>query len=132
MIGDVIFVATWFILLVFAIRLMSTGWGIMDNKEEHEHHNDPELKKAVEESTHPEMQDIPQGEELLSVNFVEEEPPIDKSRFKLDSPALHGDPLHQSLKERIDELRQEQSSSEKPPEEDDEDDDGGAAVVSRR
>ena len=124
MIGDVIFVATWFILLVFAIRLMSTGWGIMDNKEEHEHHNDPELKKAVEQSTHPEMQDIPQGEELLSVNFVEEEPPIDKSRFKLDSPALHGDPLHQSLRDRI-----ENGQVDDPWDDDEDDDDDGGDVV---
>ena len=128
MIGDVIFVATWFILLVFAIRLMSTGWGIMDNKEEHEHHNDPELKKAVEQSTHPEMQDIPQGEELLSVNFIQEDPPIDKSRFKLDSPALHDfkDPLNKSLQDRIDAL-----NNERDEDDDDDDDDGGAPVVAR-
>ena len=126
-IGDIIFVATWFILLVFAIRLMSTGWGLMEHKEEHEHHNDPELKKAVEESTHPEMQDIPQGEELLSVNFIREEPPIDKSRFKLDSPALHDfkDPLNKSLQDRIDALNKERV------EDDDDDDDGGAPVVAR-
>ena len=128
MIGDEIFVATWFILLVFAIRLMSTGWGIMDNKEEHEHHNDPELKKAVEQSTHPEMQDIPQGEELLSVNFIQEEPPIDKSRFILDSPALHDfkDPLNKSLQDRIDAL-----NNERDEDDDDDDDDGGAPVVAR-
>ncbi len=119
MIGDIIFVATSFILLLFAIRLMSTGWGAMNTDTKY--------------IPHPEMEDIGDGEELLAVNFVDEQGvPLDKSRFKLDSPVLHGDPLHQSLKERIDELRQEQSSSEKPPEEDDDEDDGGAAVVSRR
>ena len=130
MIGDIIFVATWFILLVFAIRLMSTGWGIMDNKEEHEHHNDPELKKAVEESTHPEMQDLQPGDELIVVKFTKDQEPIDRDRFKLDSPELHnldGDSLHKSLQERIDKLREE---NKKDDEEDG--DDGGAGVVLAR
>ena len=120
--GDLLYGIVVLVMLFFGISLMANGWGLMSQREwqeEHEHHSDPELKKAVQESTHPEMQDIKEGEELMSVNFVEEDPPIDEDRFKLDSPELHnlGDPLHKSLQDRIDELN-----------DDEEDEDGGLIV----
>ena len=126
-IGDIIFAIVWFGALIFGIRLMSNGWSLMTNKEEWEQKEPPdEMKKAVKESTHPEMQDLKAGEQLLSVNFVREEPP-DKDRFKLDSPALHGeDPLHKSLQDRINKLRDETDKD------DDGDDDGGAPVPAVR
>ena len=58
-IGDIIFAIVWFGALIFAIRLMSNGWSLMTNKEEWEQKEPPdEMKKAVKESTHPEMQDL--------------------------------------------------------------------------
>ena len=131
--GDLLYGIVVLVMLFFGLSLMANGWGLMSQREwqeEHEHHSDPELKKAVQESTHPEMQDIKEGEELMSVNFVEEDPPpIDKERFKLDSPALHGegDPLYKSLQSRIDILREENKKDD-----DDDQDDGGSAVVARR
>ena len=130
--GDLLYGIAVLVILFFGISLMANGWGLMsmserEHREEHEYYKDPKLKKMVEESTHPEMQDIESGEELMVVNFVEEAPPIDEDRFKLDSPELHnlGDPLHKSLKDRIDMLREEVKDE-------DDEDDGGSAVVARR
>ena len=83
----------------------------------------------IKNSTHPEMQDIQPGEELVVMKITNpEEKSVDKDRFKLDSPALHGeDSLHKSLQDRINELKDESKSDE-----DDDDDDGGAGVVLSR
>ena len=65
----------------------------------------------------------------MIVNFVNENPPIDKDRFKLDSPELHNldeVSLHKSLQDRIDKLREENKKD------DEDDDDGGAGVVLSR
>ena len=114
-----IFISSWLVLFVFAVRLMSKGWRIDPPR-------DMDLKYNVEKRTvtkvpHPEMADIKQGDELLVVRFDEPDP-IDRSRFKLDSPELHnlGDPLHKSLQDRIDELNEE-----------DEDDEEGGLIVRR-
>ena len=114
---DTIFILVWFGALVFGIRLMANGWSLMTEQPEQP------KKKPI----HPEMEDVPDGEELMVINFEELDPPrpeekIDRSRFKLDSPELHNlDPLNKSLKDRIDELK-----------DDDDDDDGGALVPAIR
>ena len=115
-----IFISSWLVLFVFAVRLMSQGWRIDQPR-------DVDLKYNVEKRTvtkvpHPEMADIKQGDELLVVRFDEPEKEMDP-RFKLDSPEFHnlGDPLHKSLQDRIDELN----------EEDEEDDDEGGLIVRR-
>ena len=110
------FIITWFVLLFYAVRLISQGWSAasqMDGR-----------KIVTEESRydtrtiHPEMEEVEVGDELLVVRFDEPEKEQDP-RFKLDSPALHNlDPLQQSLQDRINELN-----------EDDDDDDGG--IISR-
>ena len=84
---------------------MSQGWKAMDE------YNKPKRR-------HPEMEEVKEGDELLVVNFKKLQDP----RFKLDSPELHnlGDPLNKSLRDRIDELDQE------------EEDDGEGDVVVRR
>ena len=64
-------------------------------------------KKTVTKVAHPEMADVQQGDELLVVNFGEEEPK---------------DPLLQSLENRITELND-------PWEDDDDDDDDGDVIV---
>ena len=82
------------------------------------------MSKEIESSTHPEMKEVKPGDELIVVRFNDE--PIDKDRFKLDSPVLHGeDPLHKSLQDRIKELKDESKSDE-------DDDDGGVGVVLSR
>ena len=101
------FLLTWFVLLFYAVRLIATGWsaasqmdGRMIVKEE---------KRYVTKTTHPEMEEVEVGDELLVVRFDEPEKEQDP-RFKLDSPELHnlGDSLHKSLQDRIDELKEDE------------------------
>ena len=94
-----------FYLFLQAFKLMSQGWKAMDE------YNKPKRR-------HPEMEEVKEGDELLVVNFKKLQDP----RFKLDSPELHnlGDPLNKSLRDRIEELDQE------------EEDDGEGDVVVRR
>ena len=112
-----IFILTWLILFVFAVRLMSKGWRASDDA--YLNRVLIEEKRTVTKIPHPEMADIKQGDELLVVRFDEPEKEMDP-RFKLDSPVLHnlGDPLHKSLQDRIDELN-------------DDDEDGDELVVRR-
>ena len=110
------FLLTWFVLLFYAVRLISRGWSAA---------SEMDGRKVIKEKTtfvtrtvHPEMEEVEVGDELLVVRFDEPEKEQDP-RFKLDSPALHNlDPLQQSLRDRINELN-----------EDDDDDDGG--IISR-
>ena len=113
-----IFISSWLVLFVFAVRLMSIGWRINPKDIDLEYKVE---KRTVTKVPHPEMADIKQGDELLVVRFDEPEKEIDP-RFKLDSPELHnpGDPLHKSLQDRIDELNEE-----------DEDDEEGGLIVRR-
>jgi len=127
--GDIIFALVWFGALIFGIRLMSNGWSLMTKREWKESHEElpDEMSQEIEGSTHPEMQDVKPGDELIVVRF--NNPEVDKDKFKLDSPALHGeDPLYKSLQDRIDKLREENSSRE----EEDDEDDGGDLVSSGR
>ena len=116
-IGDIIFVIVWFGALIVGIRLMSNGWFLMSNnkREWKDHYEDvPEdMGEEIKKSTHPEMQNLQPGDELIVVKFTKDQQPIDRDKFKLDSPALHGegDPLYKSLQSRIDILREEDSST---------------------
>ena len=134
-IGDIIFVIVWFGALIVGIRLMSNGCSLMSNnkREWKDYHEDlpEEMGEEIKKSTHPEMQDLQPGDELIVVKFTKDQQPIDRDKFKLDSPVLHeteGDPQYKSLQSRIDTLREEIKKDEK---EDKDDDDGGAPVVSR-
>ena len=110
-----IFIFSWLMLLVFAVRLIFKGWSAASELGGSQYLD--EGTRYVTRVQHPEMVDVKQGDELLVVNFKKEKN-IDP-RFKLDSPELHNlDPLQQSLKDRIKELN-----------EDDDDDDGG--IISR-
>ena len=120
-IGDIIFALVWFGALIFGIRLMSNGWSLMTKREWKESHEKlpDDMSKEIEGSTHPEMQDIKPGEELIVVIF---------NKPELDSPELDGeDPLYKSLQERIETLREENKKDD-----DEEDDDGGNLVSSGR
>ena len=109
-----LFITSWLILFIFAVRLMIRGLTIDPRK--NIDLNYKVEKRTVTKIPHPEMVDVRSGDDLLVVRFPEKE--IDP-RFKLDSPELHnlGDPLHKSLQDRIDELNE------------DEDDDGDIYVT---
>jgi len=116
----VIFIISWFVLLFYAVRLIAKGWTAASELGGKQFVN--EQKRYVTKTIHPEMRDIKEGDELLIVNFNEPEKETDP-RFKLDSPELHnlGDPLQKSLRDRINELNN-----------DDEDDDGDVPSIVRR
>ena len=104
---DLLFTLSWFILLVWALRSMAKGWNLMtiDPKEI----KYTESSKQVTRPPHPELADVKPGDELLVVNFGEEE---------------KQDPLHTALQNRIEELNDEIDT--------DDDDDGGAPVPALR
>ncbi len=108
---DILFTLSWFILLVWSIRTMARGWGLMTQE--------PVRKGGVyttqvTKPVHPEMKDVKPGEELMGVSFKEEPQ----------------DPLYKSLEDRIQTLRDEEGTSE--IEKDDDEDDGGAPVPALR
>ena len=98
---DMLFTIIWLFLLVWAIRTMIRGYSVPPNT------NYQVRKKTVTKIAHPEMADVQQGDELLVVNFGEEEPK---------------DPLLQSLQDRIDTINSEEDEEE-------EDDDDGDVIV---
>ena len=105
-ITDIIFTLTWFLLLVWAIRTMSRGWGLSQPVEKVQPPSGvwtTQVKKPV----HPEMAEVKPGEQLMGVTFKQKEE----------------DPLQQSLQARINELNNEEDID------DDDDDDGGDVVV---
>ena len=98
---DIVFTITWLLLLVWAIRTMSRGWGLSQPVQRRQPPNGvwtTQVKKPV----HPEMVDVKPGEELMGVTFNQKEV----------------DELQQSLQSRIDELNSEEE----------EDDDGDVIV----
>ena len=101
-ITDLIFILTWLLLLVWAIRTMSRGWGLSQPVQRVQP-PDGVWTTQVKKPVHPEMVDVKPGEELMGVTFKQKEV----------------DELQQSLQSRIDELSSE----------DDEDDDGGDVIV---
>ena len=117
----VIFIISWFVLLFYAVRLIAKGWTAASELGGKQFIN--EKKRYVTRTIHPEMKDLKEGDELLVVNFDQPQKETDP-RFKLDSPELHnlGDPLQQSLRDRINELNNN----------DDEDDDGDVPSIVRR
>ena len=97
----IIFIISFFILGVGALMLI---WRNLDDINKL---NNP---KTILKDLHPELENVQPGDELMTVNFGEEN---------------EEDPLYKSLKNRIDELNEERYDDE---EEDDDDDDGGLIV----
>ncbi len=106
-ITDLLFTLSWFILLVWAIRSMSKGWGLMTQPIQKNDVSGMYTTK-VTRPVHPEMKDVEPGTELMGVNFG-------KTSCDLEEYA--------DLQARIDELKTE---LEDPWE--DEDDDGDIVV----
>lgn len=94
----IIFIVCWIITLIYAIRLMSQGWTAGRG------FSYTEGKRTITKVQHPELSEVKPGDELMVVRFGDEE---------------KRDPLHQELKNRIEELE-------------DEDDDDGDVIISRR
>ena len=107
-ITDIIFTLTWFLLLVWAIRTMSRGWGLSQPVQKV---NPPSgvWTTQVKKPMHPEMVDVKPGEELMGVTFG-------KTSCDLEE--------YQDLQNRINELKEELED----PWEDDDDDDGDIVV----
>ena len=96
-----IFIFSWLILLVLAVRLIIRGWSAASELGGRQYID--EGTRYVTRVQHPEMAEVKPGDELMVVNFKEQN---------------QSDPIYKSLQERIDELN----------EEDDDDDDGGLVV----
>ena len=95
---NIIFIVTSLILGVTAVMLI---WrNVVDI-------NKLNKSKRTIQDLHPELENVQPGDELMTVNFGEEQE--------------DEDPLYRSLKDRINELNEE--------EDDDEDDDDGDVVV---
>ena len=108
MIFAVIYIIISIAMLGAAFALIFKNLSDIDKIEKGEY-NIVEKKRYVTRQQHPEMDDVQVGDELLVVRFDEPEKEQDP-RFKLDSPELHnlGDPMYKSLKERIDELEEDE------------------------
>ena len=96
-----IFIFSWLILLVLAVRLIVRGWSAASELGGRQYID--EGTRYVTRVQHPEMAEVKPGDELMVVNFKK-------------SPSQ--DPLLQSLEDRIDELKN-----------DDDDDDDGDIVI---
>ena len=103
-ITDIVFTATWFLLLVWAIRSLARGWS-----KPVRNYNAGTWTTEVTKRVHPEMVDVKPGEQLMGVTFDR------KTSCDLDE--------YQDLQNRIQELKQEL--------EDPWDDDDGDIVVRR-
>jgi hypothetical protein len=99
-ITDIIFTLTWFLLLIWAIRTMATGWGLSKPVERSQSPSGM-WTTQVKKPMHPEMVDVKPGEELMGVTFKQKDE----------------DSLYKSLGKRIEQL-----------EEDGDDDDGDIVV----
>ena len=87
-ITDIVFTATWFLLLVWAIRSIARGWS-----KPVRNYNAGTWTTEVTKRVHPEMVDVKPGEQLMGVTFDR------KTSCDLDE--------YQDLQNRIEELKQE-------------------------
>ena len=104
----ILFVASWIILLILALRMIARGWSAASDLGSGKF---VESSKTVTRPPHPEMMEVKPGDELMVVKFT----PDDEFNNKVGDGMLH-----QSLKDRIEEL------------DDDDDDEGGALVPAVR
>ena len=93
---DLLFTLSWFILLVWAIRTMARGWGLMTQPIRKNDVPSGVWTTQVKKAVHPEMVDVKPGEELMGVTFNTQQ----------------DDPLLQSLQERIDEIEEEEEDDD--------------------
>ena len=104
----ILFVASWIILLILALRMIARGWSAASDLGSGKF---VESSRTVTRPPHPEMMEVKPGDELMVVKFTPDDEFADKVVDGM---------LQQSLKDRIEEL------------DDDDDDDGGALVPAVR
>ena len=104
----IIFVVTWIVLLIYAVRLISNGWSAASDLGSGKF---VESSRTVTRPPHPEMMEVKPGDELMVVKFTPDDEFTDKVVDGM---------LQKSLKDRIEEL------------DDDDDDEGGALVPAVR
>ena len=109
---DAVFIITWILLLVWAIRSVVSGWRSKPVRDFNAGRISGEWTTEVSKPVHPEMIDVKPGTELMGVNFEK------KTECDLEE--------YRALQDRIQELK---SELEDPW--DDEDDDDGDIVVRR-
>ena len=109
---DAVFIITWILLLVWAIRSVVSGWRSKPVRDFNSGRISGEWTTEVSKPVHPEMIDVKPGTELMGVNFEK------KTECDLEE--------YRALQDRIEELK---SELEDPW--DDEDDDDGDIVVRR-
>ena len=103
---DSVFILTWILLLVWAIRSVISGWRSRAVQDFNAGRLSGEWTTEVSKPVHPEMRDVAPGTELLGVNF-EKKTECDLEEYK-------------ALQQRIEELKSELED----PWEDEDDDDG--------
>ena len=108
-ITDIVFILTWILLLVWAIRTMSRGWS-KPVRDYNAGRLTGEWTTEVKKPVHPEMKDVKPGTELMGVNF-EQKTECDLEEYK-------------DLQARINALKEELEGDE----EEDDDDDGDVIV----
>ena len=106
---DAVFIITWILLLVWAIRSVVSGWRSKPVRDFNSGRISGEWTTEVSKPVHPEMRDVKPGTELMGVNFEK------KTECDLEE--------YRALQDRIQELK---SELEDPW--DDEDDDGDIVV----
>jgi len=104
----ILFVTTWVILLILAVRLIARGWSAATDLGAGKF---VESSRTVTRPPHPVMVEFKPGDELMVVKFTPDDEFADKVVDGM---------LQQSLKDRIEEL------------DDDDDDEGGALVPAVR
>ena len=105
----ILFVTSWIILLILAVRLIARGWSAASDLSAG---NFVESSRTVTRPPHPEMMEVQPGDELMVVNFTPDD--------EFNNKVLDG-MLQQSLQDRIDQI-----------EDDDDEDDGGSPVPAVR
>ena len=105
----ILFVASWIILLILALRMIARGWSAASDLGSGKF---VESSRTVTRPPHPEMMEVKPGDELMVVQFTPDDEFTDKVVDGM---------LQQSLKDRIEEL-----------DDDDDDDEGGALVPAVR
>ena len=108
---DAVFILTWILLLVWAVRSVISGWRSTSVR----NYNADTWTTEVTKRIHPEMIDVEPGEQLMGVSF-EKKTSCDLEEYK-------------ALQDRIEELKLE---LEDPLEDDDDDDDGNVPALINR
>ena len=110
---DIVFTATWLLLLVWAIRSMAKGWNAVGSSKP-----SGMWTTKVTRPMHPEMKDVKPGTELMGVNFEEKPTSCDLEEY-------------QALQARIEELKLQLDPDPDFDDEDDDDDGDVPALLKR-